>query len=70
MIIVPAGLGIRESVIALLLARLGSESAAVSVALLARLSWLLVEGLCIAVSLWLIGGPSEWRGAPGIEKEK
>jgi hypothetical protein len=68
MVFVPAGLGVRESVITLLLARLGSEGAAVSVALLSRLAWLLVEGICIAVSLWMIGGPDAWRRTASGEK--
>lgn len=71
MVLVPAGLGVRESVVALLLARLGTEGAAVSVALLSRLAWMMVEGMCIALSLWLIGGPAAWSGVtPNARDQK
>ncbi len=49
----PAGLGVRESVLSLLLSTFMPLSQAVSIALLSRLAWIVVEALWILISIWL-----------------
>lgn len=50
-IFVPAGIGIREGVLSLLMANLMPVGAALTLALLARMMWVLAEGFWIAVAL-------------------
>lgn len=53
-VFVPAGIGVREGVLTLLLAGLMPAGAALSLALLARLAWLIAEGFWILVTLvWI-----------------
>jgi uncharacterized membrane protein YbhN (UPF0104 family) len=51
--ITPAGLGVREAVLSLLLSTFMPVSAAVSIALISRLAWMLVEAIWILISIWL-----------------
>jgi uncharacterized membrane protein YbhN (UPF0104 family) len=53
-VFVPAGIGVREGVLTLLLAGFMPAGAALSLALLARLAWLIAEGFWILVTLvWI-----------------
>lgn len=53
-VFVPAGIGVREGVLTLLLTSVMPAGAALSLALLARLAWLIAEGFWILVSLvWI-----------------
>ncbi len=53
-VFVPAGIGVREGVLTLLLTGLMPAGAALSLALLARLAWLVAEGFWILVTLvWI-----------------
>jgi len=54
-VIVPAGIGVRESALAFLLANVMPVGAALSLALLARLVWVLAEGFWILVSMIWFG---------------
>jgi uncharacterized membrane protein YbhN (UPF0104 family) len=49
----PAGLGVRESVLSLLLSTFLPVSQAVSIALLSRIAWVVVEAIWILISIWL-----------------
>jgi uncharacterized membrane protein YbhN (UPF0104 family) len=49
----PAGLGVRESVLSLLLSTFLPVSQAVSIALLSRLAWIVIEAIWILISIWL-----------------
>jgi len=62
-VFVPAGFGVRESALTLLLSRIVPLGDAVSIALLSRLWWMVVEAVCIAVSVWLLGDVkwSSWK---------
>ena len=51
--ITPAGLGVRESILSLLLSTFLPVSVAVSIALISRLSWIMVEAVWILISIWL-----------------
>jgi glycosyltransferase 2 family protein len=51
--ITPAGLGVRESVLSLLLSTFLPVSQAVSIALLSRLAWMVIEAIWILISIWL-----------------
>lgn len=51
-IFVPAGFGVRESALTLLLSSILPLGEAVSIALLSRLWWMAVEAVCIAISVW------------------
>ncbi len=61
-VIAPAGFGVRESALVLLLAPFLPPAVAASLALLSRLWWMAVEALLIGVSIWLIGDPHRWLG--------
>ena len=61
-VIAPAGFGVRESALVLLLAPFLPPAVAASLALLSRLWWMAVEALLIGVSIWLIGDPRRWLG--------
>lgn len=57
-VVVPAGIGVREGVLTLLLTSFMPAGAALSLALLARLAWLIAEGFWILVSLvWINRSP-------------
>jgi len=49
----PAGLGVREAVLSLLLSTFLPVSQAVSIALLSRLAWIVIEAIWILISIWL-----------------
>ncbi|OGO26521.1 MAG: hypothetical protein A2136_10580 [Chloroflexi bacterium RBG_16_54_11] len=49
----PAGLGVRESVLVLLLSTFLPAGQAVSIALLSRLAWIVIEAAWILISIWL-----------------
>ena len=49
----PAGLGVHESVLSLLLSTFLPVSQAVSIALLSRIAWVVVEAIWILISIWL-----------------
>jgi len=51
--ITPAGLGVRESILSLLLSTILPVSAAVSIALISRLAWIVVEAVWILISIWI-----------------
>lgn len=51
--ITPAGLGVRESILSLLLSTFLPVSVAVSIALISRLAWIVVEAIWILISIWL-----------------
>jgi len=49
----PAGLGVRETVLSLLLSTFLPVSEAVSIALLSRIAWIIVEAIWILISIWI-----------------
>jgi len=51
--VAPAGLGVRESILSLLLSTILPVSQAVSIALLSRLAWIVIEAIWILISIWL-----------------
>lgn len=61
-VLVPAGFGVRESVLSLLLLPFLPVGAAASVALLSRLWWMAIEAVLIGVSIGLVGDPRAWLG--------
>jgi uncharacterized membrane protein YbhN (UPF0104 family) len=61
-VFVPAGFGVRESALSLLLLPYLPAGAAASVALLSRLWWMLIEAVLIGISMALIGDPRAWLG--------
>jgi uncharacterized membrane protein YbhN (UPF0104 family) len=50
-VFIPAGIGVRESVLALLLTNIMPVGAALSLALLSRVAWILAEGFWILITL-------------------
>ena len=52
--LVPAGFGVRETFLSLLLSRVVSEPEAVSIALLSRLWWMAGEAFYTSISWWLL----------------
>ena len=52
MIFVPAGIGVREGALSLLVANLMPVGAALTLALLARMMWVLAEGFWILITLF------------------
>lgn len=63
-IFVPAGIGVREGVLTLLMTDVMPAGPALSLALLARLAWLIAEGCWILLSLlWINRNPDvSWEG--------
>ncbi|MFZ6026469.1 MAG: lysylphosphatidylglycerol synthase domain-containing protein [Chloroflexota bacterium] len=61
-VLVPAGFGVRESALSLLLLPFLPAGAAASVALLSRLWWMAIEAVLIGVSIGLAGDPRAWLG--------
>jgi hypothetical protein len=49
----PAGLGVRETVLSLLLSTFLPVSQAVSIALLSRIAWIVTEAIWILISIWI-----------------
>lgn len=56
-VFLPAGLGAREAALTLLLSTTLPPGDAISIALLSRLAWMLVEAVWILISLWAIRRP-------------
>jgi hypothetical protein len=59
-IFIPAGIGVREGVLTILMANVMPPGAALSLALLARLAWLIAEGFWILVALIWINRSTEF----------
>jgi hypothetical protein len=57
-VVVPAGFGVRESALTILLSGLAPAGDAVAIALISRLWWMLVEAVCVAISFWLLDAES------------
>jgi hypothetical protein len=56
-VFIPAGIGVRESALALLLANIMPDGAALSLALLSRVAWILAEGFWILITMiWVSKG--------------
>jgi hypothetical protein len=58
-VFIPAGIGVRESVLAFLLSNIMPAGAALGLALLARLAWVVAEGFWILVTMVWLGRSSE-----------
>jgi hypothetical protein len=61
-VLVPAGFGVRESALLLLLLPFMPAGVAAGVALLSRLWWMLIEAVFIGISIGLVGDPRVWLG--------
>lgn len=59
-IFIPAGIGVREGVLTILMTNVMPPGAALSLALLARLAWLIAEGFWILVALLWINRSTEF----------
>jgi uncharacterized membrane protein YbhN (UPF0104 family) len=56
-VFIPAGIGVRESALVLLLANIMPDGAALSLALLSRVAWILAEGFWILITMiWVSKG--------------
>jgi len=69
-VFVPAGIGVRESALALLLANIMPVGAALSLALLARVAWIVAEGFWILITMVWVSRSTElsWEAIRGLRE--
>jgi len=69
-VFVPAGIGIRESALTLLMTSIMPVGAALSLALLSRVAWILAEGFWILITMIWIGKSQElsWEAIRGMRQ--